>query len=148
MPDKPKFPLNEAQTRRMAIVLSRLERALLDLRADIALPPKSSPLTICEDPIDPARTDALNIAIAETGEKIQQLARDLNLPAAIKPVRRTHLVALGLLDIDLYESRPSKGLGNYGEVPAPAAEYLEKEIPELEARVNQITSLLSENKNT
>jgi hypothetical protein len=143
MADEPKFPLNEPQTRRLAILLSRLERALLDLRAVLLLPPQDSGLLKHEDPIDPALVSAFNGAIADAGKKIRQLARALRMPTQTLPVRRTYLAQLELLNLDLHESLPSRGLSNYGVVPPKTALFLEKEIPELESQLDYIIRLLS-----
>jgi hypothetical protein len=146
MPDKfnSKFRLNEPQERRLTIVLSRLERALLDLRATILLPPADSSLLKHEDPIDPVLTDALDEIIGDAVRKTGRLARELNLQALRSPVRLAHLAALELLGLDMHDSLPSRGLTNYGAVAPATAELLEKEIPELEARLEKIIRLLSD----
>ena len=126
MPDEPnsKFPLNEPQERRLTIVLARLEGALRELRDDALHPPESSRLTRYEDLIGPALIESLAQAIARAQTHVEQMARDLDLQAGTNSVRRSHLAALELLNIDLYASR-AKGLRGYGKVAPATADYLE-----------------------
>jgi hypothetical protein len=138
-----KLRLNEGQTRRMTVVLARLERKLLDLRATVLLPPGNSPLTIYEDPIDPALAEPLNQLTAQAQAQIGRMASDLGLQAARNSVRYTYLTAFQLLNIDLYSSHPSAGLRGYGKVAVPTATYLETELAKLETRVDKIIQLLS-----
>jgi hypothetical protein len=133
----PQFPLNEAQERRLAIVLARLESALRHLRADALHPPESSRLIHCEDPIAPALAKPLTPAIARAQTQVEQMARDLDLQAGTNSVLRTHLAALELLNIDLYASR-AKGLRGYGEVAPATADYLETGLVRLETALNEI----------
>lgn len=144
MPEEhnPKFPLNEGQTRRMTIVLARLERKLLDLRATVLLPPGNSPLTIYEDPIDAALAKSLNQLTAQVQAQVGRLARDLGLQATRNPIRRAHLAAFHLLSIDLYSSRPSEGLRGYSKVAPATAAYLEAELAKLETLTSEIIRVL------
>ena len=133
----PKLPLNEPQERRLTIVLARLENALRHLRDDVLHPPESSGLTRCEDPIDPALAGPIARAVADGQGKIEQMACDLGLRPGANPVRRAHLAALELLNIDLYESHP-KGLRGYGKVAPATADYLEAGLTQLEIALNEI----------
>lgn len=133
----PELPLNEPQERRLAIVLARLEGALRNLRSDALHPPQSSRLIRYEDPIDPALTKPLAQAIACAQIHVEQMARDLDLPAGTNSVLRTHLAAVELLNIDLYASR-AKGLRGYGKVAPATADYLEAQLARLEIALNEI----------
>ena len=138
-----KLPLNEGQMRRVTIVFARLESALRDLRANILHPPESLRLTHYEDPIDPTLAGPLLQEIVRAQTQVEQMARDLDLQAGRNSVRRTHLVTLELLSIDLYASR-TKGLHGYGEVAPATADYLEREIPKLDATVQSLLHLLQQ----
>ena len=70
------------------------------------------------------------------------MARELGLTATHTSIRRTHLARLELLSIDLYGTLPSSGLRGYGEVDAATAEYLEKNIPELERMILDLVQML------
>jgi hypothetical protein len=133
----PPFPLNEPQERRLAIVLARLESALRNLRAAALHPPESSRLTRYEDPIDPALAGPLAQTIARAQSQIEQMAGDLGLRAGTNSIRRAHLAALELLNIDLYASR-AKGLRGYGKVAPATADYLETELARLETALDEI----------
>lgn len=137
----PELPLNEPQERRLAIVLARLESALRSLHNDVVHPPSSSRLTRCEDPIAPALAHPLEQAVARAQTQVEQMAGDLDLHADTNPVRRAHLAAFELLNIDLYASR-AKGLRNYGKLSDVTADYLENKLGALETALNEITQLL------
>lgn len=137
----PELPLNEPQERRLTVVLARLESALRDLRADALHPPESSRLTRYEDSIAPALAESLALAIARTQAQVEQMARDLDLQAGTNSVRRTHLAALELLNIDLYASR-AKGLRGYGKVAPATADYLETRLAQLETSLDGIVHQL------
>jgi hypothetical protein len=133
----PEFPLNEPQERRLTIVLARLESALRDLRNDILHPPADTRLTRYEDPVAPALAKPLARAIARAQTQVEQMAHDLDLQAGAHPVRRAHLAALELLNIDLYASR-AKGLRGYGKVAPATADYLETGLAQLETALDEI----------
>jgi len=125
----------------LTIVLARLESALRNLRNDALHPPASSRLTRYEDPITAAPSASLTQAIARAQTQVEQMARDLDLQAVAHPVRRAHLAAFELLNIDLYASR-AKGLRNYGKLLAATADYLENKLGALETTLDEITRLL------
>ena len=133
----PELPLNEPQERRLTIVLARLEGALRELRDDVIHPPENSRLTRYEDLIDPALTEPLAQIIARAQTRVEQMARDLDLQAGTNSVRRAHLAALELLNIDLYASR-AKGLRGYGKVAPTTADYLETGLAQIEAVLDEI----------
>jgi hypothetical protein len=137
----PALLLNEAQERRLTVVLARLESALRDLRADSLHPPESSRLTRYEDPIDTALAEPLVATIARAQAQVEQMARDLDLQAGTNSVRRTYLAALELLNIDLYAAR-AKGLRGYGQVPPNTADYLETALVQLETTLDEIIRTL------
>jgi hypothetical protein len=144
MPDKPnsKFPLNEPQERRMTVVLARLEGALRALRDEVLHPPESSRLTRYEDPIDPALAEALNQLAAQTRIQVERMARDLDLQATRNPIRRAHLAAFQLINIDLCASRPSEELRGYGKVAPATADYLDVQLARLEMLTGEIIRVL------
>jgi hypothetical protein len=137
----PELPLNEPQERRLTIVLARLEAALRQLRADALHPPESTRLTRYENPIDPALAGPLTKAIARAQTQIERMTHELDLQAGANSIRRTHLAALELLNIDLDASR-AKGLRGYGKVAPATADYLETEIADLEIALNEIIRVL------
>jgi len=141
----PALPLNEPQERRLTVVLARLESALRDLRADALHPPESSRLSRYEDPIDPALAESLAQTIAHAQTQVGQMARDLDLPAGTNSVRRFHLAALELLNIDLYASR-AVGLRGYGKVAPATADYLEAGLARLETALDEIIRQLRSGK--
>ena len=129
----------------MTIVLARLERKLLDLRAIVLLPPGNSPLNVYEDPIDPALAELLNQLTAQAQVQIGRMARDLGLKATRNPIRRAYLAAFQLLNIDLCASRPSKELRGYGKVVPATAAYLDAELAKLETLISKIIRVLEHN---
>jgi hypothetical protein len=137
-----KLPLSEPQERHVATILAHLERAVRDLQNEVSEPPENLVLTEYEDAIDPALAGALGELIAEMEGRVERIARELELPRSGSSILRKHLASLQLLSIDLYATLPSSGLRGYGEVAPATARYLEKEIPKLEALVNEIVGLL------
>jgi len=137
-----RLPLSEPQERHVATILVHLERAVRDLRHEVSEPPESLVLTEYEDAIDPALAGALGELVAEMEGRVERIARELELPRSGSSILRKHLASLQLLSIDLYATLPSSGLRGYGEVAPATARYLEKEIPKLEALVNEIVGLL------
>jgi len=133
----PKLPLNEPQERRLTIVLARLEGALRQLHAEMSRPSESSRLIRYEDPIDPALAEPLVNAIGRAQIQVERMASDLDLQAGPNSIRRRHLAAFELLNIDLYSSR-AKGLRGYGKVAPVTADYLETEIAALETVLEEI----------
>jgi len=137
----PKLPLNEPQQRRLTIVLARLENELRHLQADVLHPPESSRLTRYEDLIDPTLAEPLERAVTRAQVQVEQFAHDLDLRAGTNSIRRAHIAALELLDIDLYGSR-AKGLRGYGVVAPATADYLEREILKLNEMIQSLLRLL------
>jgi len=137
----PALPLNEPQERRLTVVLARLESALAKLRDDVLRPPENSRLTHHRDPIDPALAETLMRAVACAQIRVEQMARDLDLRPGSNSILRAHLAALELLSIDLDASR-AKGLRGYGKVAPATADYLEAELAELEATLEEISRIL------
>lgn len=126
----------------MTVVLARLEGALRALCDDVLHPAESSRLTRYEDPIDPALAESLNQLAAQAQAQIGRMARDLALKAARNPIRRAHLVAFQLLNIDLCSSHPSEELRGYGKVTPATATYLEAELTRLETLTSEIIRVL------
>lgn len=130
----------------MATILAHLEKAVWDLRNEVGEPPESLVLTEYEDAIDAGLAGELGELIAEVEGRVERIARDLELPRSRSLILRKHLASLQLLSMDLYATLPSSGLRGYGEVAPATARYLEKEIPKLEALVNEIVGLLGRGK--
>ena len=139
----PKLPLTEPQERRLTIVLARLENVLRHLQADALHPPENSRLSRYEDLIDPTLVEPLTRAVTRAQVQVEQLAHDLDLRAGTNSIRRAHVAALELLDIDLYGSR-AKGLRGYGVVTPATADYLEREIPKLNEMIQSLLRLLQQ----
>ncbi|HUA38084.1 MAG TPA: hypothetical protein VMA35_06755 [Candidatus Sulfopaludibacter sp.] len=139
-----KLPLNEPQERRLTIVLTRVEGALRNLRANVLHPPESSRLTCYVDPIDPTLAEPLANAIGRAQIQVERMARDLDLHAGRNSICHTHLAAFELLNIDLYTSRVD-GLRGYGKIASPTAHYLETEIAALETDLEAIIRWLKSN---
>ena len=137
----PEFPLNEPQERRLTIVLARLEGALRHLHADILNPPESSRLVRYEDLIDPTLAEPITRAVTSAQVQVEQLVHNLDLHAGTNSIRRAHVAALELLNIDLYASR-AKGLRGYGAVAPATADYLENKLGALETALDEILRLL------
>ncbi len=130
----------------MCILLARLESALRDLQSSVLHPPESSTLTQYEDLVKPSLAGPLGQPISQAQAKVEQIARDFVLPSTRASVRRAHLAAFQLLNVDLYGTLPSSGLRGYGEVAPATARYLEAEIPKLETLLNEIIRLLERGK--
>ena len=140
----PELPLNEPQERKVTILLARLETALQDLHHAALHPPENSRLNHYGDRIDPTLAGPLARTIAQAQQSLEQMARDLDLQTTQSSIRRTHLAALQLLNIDLYGALPSSGLSGYGPVAPPTAQYLEQNIPKLEAIIKELIQLLEQ----
>ena len=138
------LPLNEPQQRHIAITLAILEKHLADLRQRLERDPSDLRLTHYEDAIGGSESLSLLTAVRAAEVRLRKMADELGLPAAREPVRRKLAVALELVSIDLYECRPNGGLRGYGEVAPTTAEYLEREIPELDAAVQSLLALLEQ----
>ena len=137
-----KLPLSEPQERHVATILAHLERAVRDLQNEASEPPEGLVLTEYEDAIGPAVAGALGELNAKIEGRVERIARELELPRSRSSILRKHLASLQLLSIDLYATLPSSGLRGYGEVAPATVQYLEREIPQLEALVNEIVGLL------
>jgi hypothetical protein len=81
--------------------------------------------------------------VTRAGEaQLRKLADELRLPVQSKPVRRAVAVGLEMESINLYECRPDSGLAGYGQVAPATADYLECEIPKLDALLRSLILLL------
>lgn len=136
------FPLNEPQQRHIAVALASLEKLLADLRARLERGPENLRLVRYRDPLDANEAAALLPVVAEAEARLHKLADDLALDALTEPVRRTFTAGLDLGSVGLYDCRASGGLRGYGKVAPETADYLEREIPELDAVIQQLSRLL------
>lgn len=137
------YPLNEPQQRRLTVTLAGLEIQLAALRHRLEHgPPDDLRLTRYEDAIRPNEASLLLPAVRAAELRLREIAHALRLPVLNEPVRRTFVAALELARINLYECRPCGGLAGFGKVAPVTAEYLEREIPRLEAAVQSLIALL------
>jgi hypothetical protein len=136
------LPLNEPQERHIAIALASLEKHLADLRERLERGARDLRLTHYEDTLSAEEAATLLPAVREAETRLRKMADELALPVTNEPVRRTQVVALELATISLYECGPEHGLAGYGKVAPATADYLEREIPKLDATVQALIKLL------
>jgi hypothetical protein len=136
------FPLSKPQERHIVIALASLEKHLADLRERLERGARDLRLTHYEDAIGSDESPSLLPAVRETEARLRKMADELALPVTNEPVRRTLVVALELASISLYECGTEGGLAGYGEVAPATADYLEREIPKLDATVQSLIELL------
>ena len=137
----PQFPLTESQERRLTITLTRLEQELAELRQAGARRPPALRLTEQEDPV--VLNEALEAAIAQAGEEICRMAEELGLRPRREFIRQRHAARLQLALIELYETRPSKGMQGCGPMNSATAPYLETRLAALKRQVERVLNLLS-----
>jgi len=137
------FPLNESQERRLTITLASLERNLEALRRAVGRPSPNLRLTRYEDPIPKDGADPLLEGITRAKEKLREMADTLGLEPRTESLRRMHLARLELAMVELREVYPGGAMRGYGEMSAATAAYLETTLPELEATVRQVVTLLA-----
>ncbi|MCX7825045.1 MAG: hypothetical protein N2689_05760 [Verrucomicrobiae bacterium] len=130
------LPLNAAQARSMAVTLGFLERDLQRLRDALAHPPRPLRLTRFVDPVPAHAGEALRAAAGEVERQLRKMADQLGLQPHVEPVRRSLASRLILDRVHLDEARASGGLRGYGSVDERTAEYLESEIPKLQALID------------
>jgi hypothetical protein len=138
------LPLNEPQQRHIAIALASLEKHLADLREQLERGPRDLRLTHYADRLSAEEAATLLPAVRSVEAQLRKIADDLGLPVTTEPVRRTFTVALEFSNIHLYECRPECGLTGYGKVAPATADYLEREIPKLDAAVQSLIALLQQ----
>lgn len=138
------FPLNEPQQRRLTVSLAGLERLLAELRAQFEHGPADLRLTRFEDRLAPGEAVALLAAVAAAETRLHRIADDLQLDALTDSVGRRLAAGLELAAINLHECRPGGGLKGCGEVASATADYLERQIPQLEALVRTVSARLAE----
>lgn len=135
--------LNEPQQRRLTVSLASLEKHLAALRLRLEGGPAKMRLSHYEDRIAADEAAALLPALRNAEARLRKIADDLALPAQAESVRRTILAALELANIHLYECRPTGGLAGCGAVAPATADYLQREIPKLEASVQRVLQRLT-----
>jgi hypothetical protein len=134
--------LSEPQQRHIAVALAALEKHLAELRERLERGPVDLRLTHYEDGINASEAPSLLPAFRAAETQLQKLADELGLPVQNEPVRRAVAVGLEVASINLYECRPDSGLAGYGQVAPATADYLEREIPKLDAAVRSLIVLL------
>lgn len=137
------YPLNEPQQRRLTVSLAGLERLLAELRAQLEHGPADLRLTRFEDRLARGEAVALLAAVAAAETRLRRIADDLQLEALTDSVRRRLAAGLELAAINLHECRPGGGLKGCGAVASATADYLEREIPGLEAAVRAVSVRLA-----
>ena len=136
------FPLNEPQQRRLTVALAGLEKHLAELRERLERCPRNLRLTRYGDAIRVNESLSLLPIVRDAEAQLRKMADELRLSTLNEPVRRTLVVALELANIHLHECRPHGGLAGYGEVAPATADYLEREIPRLDAAIQSLIGLL------
>jgi hypothetical protein len=138
------LPLNEPQERHIAVALAALEKHLAELRERLERGPRDLRLTHFADTLSTEESATLLPAVRAIEAHLRTVADDLGLPVATEPVRGSVVVALEFASIHLYECRAEHGLSGYGKVAPATADYLEREIPKLDAAVQSLISLLQQ----
>jgi len=138
------LPLNEPQQRHIAVALAALEKHLAELRERLEQVPADLRLTHYEDAISADEAPALLPAVCAADTQLRKMADELGLPVQNEPVRRSVAVGLEVASINLYECRPDSGLAGYGQVAPSTADYMEREIPKLDAAVRSLILLLQQ----
>jgi hypothetical protein len=138
----PSLPLTEPQERHITTILAHLEKAVSDLRNSIGASPPKLALTRYEDALPATLDKAVAPLICKLEASLARITRELELPSTRSSILRRHLVNLQLLSIDVGTLLPSSGLRGYGEVAPATAQYLEEQIPGLEAMLRELVRLL------
>jgi hypothetical protein len=136
------LPLNEPQQRHIAVALAALEKHLAELRERLEHGPADLRLTHYEDAISAGEAPSLLPVVCAVETQLQKMADELGLPAQNELVRWSVAVGLELAGINLHDCRPESGLAGYGKVAPATADYLEREIPKLDAAVRSLIVLL------
>ena len=136
------LPLNEPQHRHLTVCLAMLEKQLQALRERLERGPHDLRLVRYDDPLRADDAAALLPVIAEAETRLRKIADELVLGTLTEPVRRTFVTGLELASIHLYDCRAEGGLRGYGKVAPATADYLEREIPQLDAVVQSLLRLL------
>ena len=138
MSANPKLPLNEPQRRHLTVCFAMLEKQLQKLRERLERRPRDSRLIHYDDPLGADEAEALLPVIAETEARLRQTADALALGTLTEPVRRASVAGLELAGINLYDCRAETGLSGYGAVASATADYLEREIQELNTMIQSL----------
>lgn len=131
----PWWSLTEPQQRRLTVTLASLERLLAELQRQLQQAPADLRLIRYEDRLAPGEAVGLLPAVASLEAHLRQMADALGLSPMTESVRRGLVAGLELACISLQECRPGSGLKGYGTIEPGAAQYLERELPKLEAAV-------------
>ena len=142
MSENPKLPLNEPQHRHLTVCFAMLEKQLQELRERLERGPRDSRLIHYDDPLGVDEAEALLPVIAEAEVRLHQTADALALGTLTEPVRRAAVAGLELGGISLYGCRAGSGLRGYGAVAPATADYLEREVPKLDAVIQSLLRLL------
>src|SRR5208283_3727824 len=136
------WPLNEPQQRRLTVTLADLEKHLAELRERLERGPADLRLTHYENAIRAGEAPLLLPAVRAVEAQLWKMADELRLPVQNEPVRRAVEVGLEIASINLYECQPDTGLAGYGKVAPATTDYLEREIPKLDAELQTLLHLL------
>jgi hypothetical protein len=136
------LPLNEPQQRHTTVALAALETHLAELRERLERSPADLRLTHYEDAIRADEAPSLLPAVRAAETQLRKMADELGLPVQNEPVRRAVEVGLEIASINLYKCQPDTGLAGYGQVAPATTDYLEREIPKLDAELHTLLHLL------
>jgi hypothetical protein len=142
MSANPKLPLNEPQERRLTAAFATLEKQLQALRERLEHGPRDLRLNHYDNPLGVHEAEALLPVITEAENRLRRMADELALGALTEPVRWAFVTGLELASINLYDCRAEAGLRGYGKVAPATADYLECEIPKLDAVIQSLLRLL------
>lgn len=138
------WSLTEPQQRRLTVALASLERVLAQVRGQLQQAPADLHLTRYEDRLKPEEAPALLPAIQSLETHLQRLVGELGLSPMTESIRRGLVAGLELASIHLQECRPGSGLKGYGAIAPDTAQYLERELPKLEAAVRRLAAQLGQ----
>jgi len=142
MSANPKLPLNEPQERRLTVAFATLEKQLQALRERLEHGPRDLRLNHYDDPLGVHEAEALLPVITEAENRLRRMADELALGALTEPVRWAFVTGLEMASINLYDCRAEAGLSGCGKVATATADYLECEIPKLDAVIQSLLRLL------
>lgn len=132
------IPLSDSHRHALAVHLALLERDLWRMREALENAPPSLTMTRFIEPLDHTRLHSNAIrALERASQQIRTMANDLTLAPREESVARARLSALDVRTVELFEMRPPRVFA-YGEMPAPCAEYLDREVGQLQDRIEEL----------
>jgi len=140
--------LNESQRRRLSVTLASLERDVLRVSELLRRPPpREGLLTRHVEPLVAPPGDGAQNALSAVQQQLDQIVNDLGLEPRSESVTRAVMSAL-LLDVVALDEVTGKRLRGYGELNPAAAEYLERELPQLRAALDRLIRAFAGNEYT